>query len=294
LNGQSSSSCGEPTVRVGLHFLSVRLFIVTNKLFSDFVDSLGQARLVEQPLRQSARIRRPENESEGYAAQAELAEWFKEHGEGEVGGYKIGATAQSMQTYLGVTSPVYGHIMSGNVLRSGAEITGERQCVTGVECELAVYMASDLDPSYSTWTRDRVVDLVGAVAPAIEIVENRYGDFRSTGIGVLVADDFFHKACVVGAPIYDWQQIDLAAISARITVDGEHVGEGSGKAILGHPLEAVAWLANKLAEHECALKAGDVILTGSMTPVFWLDRSPSAVEIQLSDVGSCAVRLLPR
>jgi 2-keto-4-pentenoate hydratase len=86
--------------------------------------------------------------------------------------------------------------------------------------------------------------------------------------------------------------IDLPGINASVWRDGTRVETGKGTDVLGHPLEAVVWLANTLAKQERILKANDVILTGSMTPVYWIGEFPSLVEIELSGIGSCSVELI--
>jgi 2-keto-4-pentenoate hydratase len=145
--------------------------------------------------------------------------------------------------------------------------------------------------SNSPWTRNGLLDYMAAVMPAMEVVENRYGDFRSRGIGVLIADDFFHKSCVLGEPAQDWRELDLAAAGGRLLVDGAEVETGRGSDVLGHPLEAVVWLANTLAGQGKTLEAGAVVLTGSMTPLHWLEGFPCRVEAVIEGVGACALEL---
>jgi 2-keto-4-pentenoate hydratase len=241
-------------------------------------------------------MKSPESASSaaGYEIQIQLADWLTEHGQGTLAGYKIGATAKGMQEALGVPGPAYGHILSGNVYRSGSTHACNPRCRPGVECEIAFRLGDDLAPSSSAFTRDDVEARIDAVIPAIEIVENRYGDFRNCSIALLTADDFFHKACVLGDPVLDWETIDLPESVGRTSINGEWAETGRGRDVLGHPLEAVVWLANKLAERGTGLTAGQIVMTGSMTPVHWIDSLPSEIIIEIGGLGTSSVTLTDR
>ena len=255
----------------------------------DIVETLGTARLAGMPLPDLADDQRPATEADGYAVQSRLASWFQSNGQGDVAGYKIGATTAAMQDYLGVSGPAYGRIMEKNARPSPASMPGNRRCKSGVECELAVRMGTDVPAKVTSWTRHDLLGYIGAVMPAIEVVENRYGDFRTRGIGVLVADDFFHKSCVLGEPALDWRDLDLGAVEGRLLVDGAEAETGRGSDVLGHPLEAVVWLANILAAQGRILEAGAIVLTGSMTPLHWLEGFPCHVETVIEGLGVCAL-----
>jgi len=260
--------------------------------YATFVEALGEARLAGTPLPDLSETNRPLGETQGYDAQTALAEWFEKNGQGEIAGYKVGATTKGMQNYLGVKTLAYGHIMSNNVLSAGAQVNAKKHCPIGVECELAILFGSDLPSSNGSLMRNDCTKFVDAVAPAIEIVENRYGDFLSSGFGTLVADDFFHRACVLGEPIKDWQQVDLPSIAASVVIDGKEVENGNGSLVLGDPLEAVIWLLKKLRNQGRSLRAVAIVLTGSMTPVRWIEKYPTHVEVKLSDIGSCSLNLI--
>lgn len=230
----------------------------------------------------------------GYDIQTRLAAWLAGRGQGAHAGYKIGATAKGMQALLGVSGPVYGNILSSNVLRPAASYPCNPDCKPGVECEITFRLGDDLAPSSSPFTRDVIAACIDAVMPAIEIVENRYGDFRDCSIALLTADDFFHKACVLGEPVPNWRDIDLPNVFGRTLVNGELVETGRGEEVHGHPLEAVVWLANKLARRGTYLEAGQIIMTGSMTPVHWIDSWPSQVAIDIEGLGTSSVTLTGR
>lgn len=248
---------------------------------------LGAARLSAQPVPGIPRRDAPQTIADGYAVQETLHRYLCAKTASTLAGWKIGATTPGMQAYLGVDGPAYGHILSANVHERGAVLSASGFCHPGIECEIAVRIGADA--GNRTYTRETVGEIIDAAVPAIEIVENRYGDFLARGTPVLIADDFFHKACVLGMPVTDWQGIDLAAVNGRTLIDGVEKGSGTGADVMGHPLEAIAWLANTLAAHGTRLSAGQIVLTGSVAPVIWLDSPAAVAEIRLDGLGDVRV-----
>jgi 2-oxo-3-hexenedioate decarboxylase/2-keto-4-pentenoate hydratase len=133
----------------------------------------------------------------------------------------------------------------------------------GMECEIAVRLSRDLPPQSLPYTRETVAPAVAEVMAAIELVDERYENYRTLGIPTLVADDFFNAGCVLGKPVSDWRHLDLAALTGRAIINDIEVGRGVGAMVLGHPLNALAWLANAQAEHGLpGLKAGEFVMLG--------------------------------
>ena len=126
---------------------------------------------------------------------------------------------------------------------------------------------------------------------AIEIVDNRYQDFRSLDLETMVADDFFQAACVLGEEIEEWQHLDLAEIAGRMMVNKIEVGNGKGADILSHPFEALAWLANHKVARGTFLCAGEIVLLGSLVKTQWLSPGDKAV-IELDHLGTVSAEFL--
>lgn len=248
---------------------------------------LGDARLTARPVPALSGADAPQTVAGGYAVQKTLHRHFCDRTGAILAGWKIGATTTDMQTYLGVDGPAYGRILSTNIYENGATVGAAGFCNPGIECEIALRIGRDAEDR--TYSRDTIGGIVETAVPAIEIVENRYGDFLARGTPTLIADDFFHKACVLGAPVPDWRDIDLAAIAGRTRIDGDEKGSGTGADVMGHPLEAVAWLANTLADHGDRLRAGQIVLTGSVAPVIWLDGTAARAEIDLERLGTVRI-----
>lgn len=245
---------------------------------------LGQARLAHTAVSLPAELI-PANEDQAYAVQANLHDWQAAEGQGRVGGYKIGCTTAVMQEIVGVPDPVFGGVLDSNVHHDCATFAFKDFQHVGIECEVAVRLCADLPASGGPYGREQVEAAIGACMAAIEVVDNRYGDFLEIPSPVLIADDFFQSACVLGAEVTDWRGLDLAASEGRVYINGSQQGSGLGAEVLGHPLQAVLWIANRMAALGRGLKAGEFILTGSLTPVQWLQSAPAEAVISIDGLG---------
>lgn len=250
---------------------------------------LGQARLDRRPLGPLPDDCRPNNEAEGFAIQEALHRWQAEAGLGGQAGYKIACTAAAMQELLGIDAPCVGGILAANLYDHEVVFPMSGFVHVGIECEVAMRLASDVAASGAPYSGDGMVEHVEACMAAAEIVDNRYEDFRSFGVPCLIADDFFCAGAVVGEPVKNWREIDLKGVTGTTRIDGVEGGRGCGADVMGHPLEALAWLANTLAAHGRSLKRGDLVLTGSMVVVQWLD-GPADVEVLVDGLGQVRIR----
>ena len=232
--------------------------------------ALYEARQHRRPIGPLPGTIMPRNESEARDVQHALARLMAAL---PPAGFKIGATARRMQDYLGLAGPAAGFMPLCALHRSGVELAWADLRRPGIECEIGVRLARDLPPGPCDAVQAQRA--VAEVFAAIEIVENRYGatgDFKSVGTPALIADQFFHRAAVLGEPLADWRGADLASLTGRIAVDGVERDHGIGADLLGHPMQALAWLAAApLAARFGGLRAGQVIMLGSVTPPIWLD-----------------------
>ena len=227
----------------------------------------------------------PRTLAEGYALQLDVAKGF---GAVPPAGFKIGATTKQMQDYLGLVHPAAGFVPAASLKTDGVSLPFRDFLNVGVECEVGVRLGADL-PCGPT-TRAQAEAAVAEVFPAIEIVEKRYGDLAELGTPTLVADQVFHAAGVLGAPAADWRRLDLGAIRGEMTVDGISRGFGHGRDLLGHPMEALAWLAaSGASEVFGGLRKGQVVWLGSVTPPIWLE-GPCTVVVAFEGLGRVSLR----
>ncbi|MBS0528800.1 MAG: fumarylacetoacetate hydrolase family protein, partial [Proteobacteria bacterium] len=159
----------------------------------------------------------------------------------------------------------------------------------GVECEIAVRLGRDLDAAAAPFTADTIARAVDAYYPAIEIVDDRYVDWQTLGAPTLVADDFFAAGCVLGEAVARERVSDLVTVIGRAVINGVEVARGTGADVLGHPHLALAWLANHLAESGKTLRAGDIVLTGSLVKTIWLEAGDKVL-MDLSELGQVAAK----
>jgi 2-oxo-3-hexenedioate decarboxylase/2-keto-4-pentenoate hydratase len=143
-----------------------------------------------------------------------------------------------MQAYLNIPRPAAGGVFDSTVQLVDGRFRHADFIRPGVECELAVRLIRDLEARHAPFERSEITAAVGSVMAAIEVVDDRYSDWGSLGAIQLIADDFFGAGCVLGAERETSEELDLAAVSARMTVNGLEVGAGVGTDILGDPLTA--------------------------------------------------------
>ena len=203
-------------------------------------------------------------------------------------GHKIGCTSAVMQRYMRIQHPCGGGVFAGGVHHSGAVLRHGDFVRVGVECEIAVRLGRDLGPADAPFTAQTVAPAIEAYLPAIEIVDDRYADWRTIGAPTLVADDFFAAGCVLGAAVPRAAAPDLLDVTGIAVINGVEVGRGSGADVLGHPHAALAWLANHLASSGKALRAGELVLTGSLVQTVWLGAGDKVV-MDLSGLGTVTV-----
>ena len=248
--------------------------------------ALAEAR--QHHRRLSGLPRPPVDVAEAYRVQQEAQALLFAAAGGVLAGYKIGCTTAVMQAFLNIPSPCAGMMSSLDIAASPAHLPFADYLHVGVECEIAVRLAKALRPEDAPFTRDKVALAVGACMAAIEIVDDRWDDYSRVDTPSLIADNFFHAGCVLGPAVEDWQLLDLAAVRGTTVIDGVEVGSGVGADVMGHPFEALAWLANALAARGTGLDAGAVVLTGSVVATRWVE--PGArVDIELSGLGRAEV-----
>ncbi|MCC7272712.1 MAG: hypothetical protein IT561_08590 [Alphaproteobacteria bacterium] len=180
-------------------------------------------------------------------------------------GWKVGCTSPMAQKMLGYDRPFYGRLLDGAFHDSPARLDSGRFNIRVLEAEYAFLLARDLPPSGAPYDRDAVAAAVGAVHPAIEVVDSAFVDWLAVGIATLVADNGVHGAFVLGPGTTDWRGIDLVDAPVTLAIAGGATVEGKGANVLGDPLRSLAWLANEAAAVG-GLRAGEFVTTGSTIP----------------------------
>jgi 2-keto-4-pentenoate hydratase len=179
-------------------------------------------------------------------------------------GRKIGLTSKAVQDQLGVKEPDYGMLWGDKTFSEGDEIFASHFIQPRVEAEVAFVMERDLDLPNASLT-----ELIGAIAyalPAVEIVDSAIADWKIT-LADTIADNASGGANLLGIHPRSIKDIDLRLCGMVFTRNGQTCSVGLGAACLGHPLNAVLWLARKMADVGMPLRAGDLVLSGALGPM---------------------------
>lgn len=213
---------------------------------------------------------RPQTLDEAYSIQDVLRPLLEQRGHGVVAGWKIGCTTAVMQDYLAIPHPCAGTLYQQTVYSEYAELNAVDYFMLGLECEIAVKLAIDIPAQATEHDRNSVIDAVEQVMTSVEIVEHRFRDFASAATASLIADDFFSVGCVLGQSKTLKEIGDLAELTGGFKVNGKAAEQhGQGTAILGHPLNALAWLANHQITRGSFLKAGQIVTLGSVVKTIY-------------------------
>jgi len=224
---------------------------------------------------------------DAYAIQLAVLEVKKSRGE-VVYGRKAGLTSQAIQKLFGVNEPDFGHLLASMMVESGAAIPASEVIQAKAEPEIAFVLDRDLRGPGVT-----ALDVVGAtryVVPVLEIIDSRIADWKIK-LGDTIADNASCGKVVIGGPAQPIGNIDLRLVGVVLEKNGEVIATGAGAAALGNPAIAVAWLANKLATFDQALRKGELILPGSLTSAF--DARPGDhVRATFDRLGAVSVRFV--
>lgn len=180
-------------------------------------------------------------------------------------GWKIGAASKAAMEMLKTDAPFPGRVFEPYLLESPAGVAAEALHRCAVECEFAFRLGRDLGPQEDDYSFDDIRDAVVMAYPAMELINDYWVDMMALGVTHLIADNGSNGALVLGNPIENWRDLDLAAQSATLIVEGREIASGTGAAILGHPLNTLVWLANDFRRRGITLEEGHVITTGTMT-----------------------------
>ena len=254
-------------------------------------EHLARARLGGPPTPLPGPELTPRSFEAGYRVQFALHGILTAQGFGPTVGHKIGCTTPVMQAYLDIDRPCAGEVFEAWTFEARATIRPAEHHNLGFEVEIAARLGTGLPADGAPYDRESVAVAVESLAGAFELVDERYENRPAFPAALLTADDFFNVGAVLGAPQYDWRGLDLETLTGRLVVDGEARGEGRGGDILGHPLEALAWLANTRAGLGRPLRAGDFVLLGSVVQTVHV-AAPATLRAELAGLSVAEIDLV--
>lgn len=179
-----------------------------------------------------------------------------------VGGWKIGCTSAASQRNLGSEGPIAGPMFATRIFDSEVTLRDVRMDMLLVEAEFAFRLAQDLPPRPTAYSDEEVKGAIGMLYPALELVQSRFAESRMPILGI-VTDSAGAGSLILGEPVADWRNRDLAATAVTLSGPDGLIAAGHGSDVLGNPLNAMAWLANFLRERGFGLRAGDIVTTGT-------------------------------
>lgn len=185
-------------------------------------------------------------------------------------GWKIGLTSPRMQAMCDIPHPVAGRVFAARIHPSGAPLPLGGLLRMGLEFEICVRLDRALPARAEPWTRAEVAAAVGAVCPAVEVIDDRLTDYPLDPLS-LVADNAWNEGLVLGPWATAWP--DLAEVRGVVEVDDVPVDSGHGRDVLGHPFEPLTWLANHLSARGEGLGAGELVSTGSLVTTRFPERA---------------------
>ena len=198
-------------------------------------------------------------------------------------GWKVAATSAMAQELLGMDGPSIGPVFAEHIFKPGSTLIARPEHGAAIECEIAFEMTEDLGDDPITSMDDLLASTARALI-AVELVGCRFeGGFKGSGISVCISDFSFNAALVRGPEITGWRDMDLSAVTAKITQNGVAGNAGTGAAVLGNPILALQWAAIEAQSIGMPFRKGDIITTGTMTGVTPVKPGDTVV----CDFGAC-------
>lgn len=219
-----------------------------------------------------------------YEIQAALEQALTAAGE-RVIGWKAGFTDAALQESYGVTEPVSGFMLGSGVFPSGDAVPVSRFKSLGVEVEVAFLMKADLAGPGVT-PASALLAVEGAMA-SFELIDFRFSG-KPTGVDI-IADGVYANAIVLGRPLCPVGGLDLSLEGVVYEQNGQLVATNTAAEVMGNPLNSLAWLANRLGALGRGLRAGDVVLSGSISKVL-RPKAGESVRASFTRLGAVSCR----
>ena len=236
-----------------------------------------------EPFRHLSAPYEPPGLAQAYATQDAFVQQLAKQRHTQVGGYKIAITTPAMRAFVGFDDAVSGCVLADSVYASGHSLRQQSLQHLIVEFELALQFGQDLPDREDAWDRHSIAPYLAYAFPCLEIADDRFADYAllKQGFFSLVAENAWNHGVVLGSPIAAKDFDALWQCQASAFINGKAIGQGHCHDVMGHPLIAMAWIANHLRERGKRFKAGDWVTTGS-----WVaSQFPTAGQELRFDIG---------
>jgi 2-oxo-3-hexenedioate decarboxylase len=260
---------------------------LNQKTVNDLAAHLEQAELKAQDVVKITDAHPDMDFDDAYAIQYAIREAKLARGQ-KLAGLKMGLTSHAKMTQMGVETPIYGFLMDYMARGDGEEIRIDELIHPKVEPEIAFVTKTDLHGPGC-----HIGDVLAAtdfVVPAMEVIDSRYRDFKFD-LKSVIADNTSSSRFVAGGQARDPRELDLRTLGVVLEKNGEVIATGAGAAVLGHPANSVAMLANMLGTRGEHIPAGTFIMTGAGTEAVAVAKGDT-VTARFQELGSVSVRFV--
>lgn len=232
-----------------------------DRMIENAAHRLGEARRLAQPIPCLSHATPDLTEGEAYRIAAATIAARRS----ALVGYKLGYTSEVMRVQMGISEPNYGMLEKDARVECGGSIAFGSLIHPRIEPEFAVRLGRDLaGPGVG---EEEARQAIEGVMPALEIVDTRYESYAFQAVDN-IADNSSSAGFVLGPLIPQASLPDLRRVRARLDCNGTELAAGSGADVMGSPIAALAWLANRLGALGTGIRAGQVVLTGGVTRAF--------------------------
>ncbi len=185
----------------------------------------------------------------------------------EISCLKVGCTSEVAQQALGIDEPIAGRLNQEAVFGAGAVVPRSLflHAAPYVECEFAMRLGRTIGVDDDVSEMAEVAEAVDAIAPAIELVDNRFDEFFGISGHSIVADNSAASAVVIGDAVSPDLVPDLAAVGVTLACADEELASGTGAAVLGDPYRALRWVLGHERRRGRSVRAGTWVITGTCT-----------------------------
>ena len=226
---------------------------------------------------------------EAYNLQEIVNKRLSSSGLGEIIGYKIGCTNESIQKELGVNNPIFGPIFNNRIIENNKKVSIKDFIKVGVECEIYVKISEEINGN-TNYNINNIRNFISNFGVSLELVENRFLDIKKNKIEHIIIDGSLGNSIVFGKEFSN-NFINYSKFVGRLFINNKEVYSNFADTILGDPLNALLWYFDQKLSLSKLIKKGEIISLGSITTLIWID-SPCNVKAVIDNLGECSINFI--
>ena len=226
---------------------------------------------------------------EAYNLQEIVNKRLSSSGLGEIIGYKIGCTNESIQNELGVNNPIFGPIFKNKIINSNKTIYIKEFTKVGVECEIYIKISKEVNEN-TNYNINNIRNFIANYGVSLELVENRFFDIKKNKIEHIIIDGSLGNSIILGKEISNHSS-NFSKFIGRLFINNKEVYSNFANTILGDPLNALLWYFDQKLRLKKYIKKGEIISLGSITPLLWIN-GPCNVKAVIDDLDECTINFI--